>query len=315
MSTTPASPPLLQTPPAQIVDGRIIAEVGTTVWIPIEFFAPNPEQPRKYFDDEELRSTAESYEHRGDVEEAVKVTLRADNTIAFIVDGESRWRAAKLAGLAGLSAYVKPEMHDNDVYLSSAVSNIRRRNFSIIETALAIFEIQQRFDLSETEAGRKLGMKPSQTNYYLKFLDLDGKIQELLMQGKIGAGVAFQLAKFEVKDQRRMLLTIRDAVKENGNKPIHPNQVARILRGTAEKKGIQAKKSSRGREHSTHAQLVGKNLMTKLEQVSPALREFIALDKKEIEKLKNPHFLDILRELTNVTRNIGKAQDRMATLT
>lgn len=312
MSKQQASPPLSKTPPAQIVGGRIIAEVGTTVWIPIEFFVPNPEQPRKWFDDTELQSTAESYEYRGDVEDAVKVVLRDNGTIAFIVDGESRWRAAKIAKLAGLSAYIMAPMSDDEIYLSSAVANIRRRDFSIIEKALAIFEIQVRFNLTQTEAGRRLGYKPQMTTYLLKFLDLDPLVQQLLMQNKIGAGVAFQLAKYKLEDQRKMLKEIKEAVKANGGKPIHPNHVARILRGAAERKGIQLKQSTRGREHSSHAQLVGRNLLTKLESLIPALQEFKDLSKQDLEALRNPHYLDIIQALTNVRNDIDKAQERMS---
>lgn len=315
MSEHLASPPLSKTPPAQIVEGRIIAEVGTTVWVPIEYFLPNPEQPRKWFDPDELQSTAESYEHRGDVEDAVKVVLRKDGAIAFIVDGESRWRAAQIAKLTGLSAYIMAPMSDDEIYLSSAVANIRRRDFSIIEKALAIFEIQQRFGLNQTEAGKRLGYKPATTTYLLKFLDLDEKIQTLLMQGKLGSGVAFQLAKYKIEDQRKMLQTIKDEVKNNGGRPIHPNRVARILRGTAERKGIQPKQASRGRDHSSHAQLVGRNLLAKLEALVPALREFKGLSKKEIEGLRNPHYLDIIRELTNARNGIDKAHEQMASLT
>lgn len=315
MSEQSASSALSRTPPAQIVEGRIIAEVGTTVWIPIEFFVPNLEQPRKWFDPDELQSTAESYEHRGDVEDAVKVVLRNDGTIAFIVDGESRWRAAKIAKLAGLSAYIMAPMSDDEIYLSSAVANIRRRDFSIIEKALAIFEIQQRFGLNQTEAGRRLGYKPATTAYLLKFLELDEPIQNLLMQGKLGSGVAFQLAKYKIEDQRKMLQTIKEEVKNNGGKPIHPNRVARILRGAAEKKGIQPKQASRGRDHYSHAQLVGRNLLTKLETLLPALREFKSLSKKEVEKLRKPHYLDIISGATNARNEIGKMLEQMESLT
>lgn len=312
MSEQPASPPLSKTPPAQIVEGRIIAEVGTTVWIPISFFVPNPEQPRKWFDDNELQSTAESYEHRGDVEDAVKVVLRDNETTAFIVDGESRWRAGKIAKLAGLSAYIMAPMSDDEIYLSSAVANIRRRDFSIIEKALAIFEIQQRFSLNQTEAGKRLGYKPATTSYLLRFLDLDPLIQQLLMQNKIGAGVAFQLAKYKIEDQRKMLREIEKAVEANDGKPIHPNHAARILRSTAEKKGVRAKKSDRGRGHSTHSQLVARNLLSKARQLEDALQEFSTLDQKTIRELTNPHFLDIEQTLGYIVQKSKKELDRLS---
>ncbi len=142
-----------KTPMVTIEDGKLIATVGTTVRIPLEYIVPNPDQPRKYFDPEEQRATAESYKHRGDVEKAIDVVLRKDGTIAFIIDGESRWRSGKLAKLESISCYINPDMDDNEIFLSSAVSNIRRRDFSVIEKALAIFELQQRFTIDENRAG------------------------------------------------------------------------------------------------------------------------------------------------------------------
>lgn len=312
MSESPALSQLSQTPPAQIVDGRIIAEVGTTVWIPIRFFCPNPSQPRRWFDPEELQATAKSYAYRGDVEEPVKVTLRDDGTVALIVDGESRWRAANIASLAGLSAYIKPEMTDNEVYRSSAVSNIRRKNFSVIEQALAVFELQQRFDLDQNAAGEILGMEPPSVTYLMPFLDLHPKIQMLVMQGKLGAGIARQFAKFKVEEQLGYLNGVIEAKKHNGGKPIHPNKVARILRGEMEKRGTKPKQLARGRSHSTHAQLVARNLLTKTGQFADAIKEFGCLNQKTVQDLADPHFLDIENSLQGIVRAIQKQLDRLS---
>ncbi|AKM78742.1 MAG: ParB-like protein partition protein [Candidatus Wolfebacteria bacterium GW2011_GWE1_48_7] len=314
MKQTAVSARLSQTPHATIEDGRIIAEVGSTVWIPIEFFVPNPNQPRKWFDPEELTATAKSYKHLGDVEEAVKVTLRDDGRIALIIDGESRWRAALLpaAGLSGLSAFIKPAMSDDEVYRSSAVANTRRKEFSVIERALTIFEFQQRFNLDQNAAGVELGYEPTAVSYLMPFLDLHEKIQQLVMQNKLGAGVARQLAKFNINDQLRMLKAIKDAVVENGNKPIHPNKVARILRGTAEKKKITPKKATRGRDHSTHAQLVSRNLLNHAKNLLDALREFSQLSQPTIKELENPHFLDIERALLSVTKAARTQIERLS---
>lgn len=157
-----------------------------------------------------------------------------------------------------------------------------------------------------------MGYKPSQTTYLLKFLDLDETIQMHLMKGQIGIGIAYQLANFESSDQRRMLKAIKEEVVQNGNKPIHPNRVARILRNTAEKKGVRPKKSDRGRSHSTHGQLVARNLLSKAKHLEDALREFSALDQKTIRELNNPHFLDIEKALGGVVQKSKKELDRLS---
>jgi ParB family chromosome partitioning protein len=316
MDQTVAAPARIsETPPITITDSRLIADVGTTVWIPLEYIVPNPDQPRKFFDKEELEAMAESYKHRGDVEKALDVILRNDSTIAFIQDGESRWRSAKIAALTGVSCYICPDKSDDEIFLSSSIANIRRKDFTIIEKALAIFQIQQRFKLTEAEAGAQLGYKPSQTIYLLKFLDLDEKVQQLLIEGKLGSATAYQLASYAPEHQELGHIAVKKAVKENGGKPITSQKAARVIRKALEKKGIKPKQRSRGRETSTSAQLVARNLMTHLEKLRPALREFIALPKKDIEKLLNPHYLDIIQEMAGTQKELAKAQEKMATFT
>ena len=224
----------IEVPWAVITDGIIKAEVGTTVRIPLKLIVPNPDQPRKFFDPSELEALALSCKERGDVEKPIDVVLRDNGRNVLIVDGENRYRSVQLGKLKGVSCYIRPPMNDNDVYLSSAIANIRRKDFSIIEIALALHELQQRFKLNQTEAGERLGMKPHQTLYYLRFLNLIEEVQILLMHGKLGAGVALQLAKFSQEHQKLLLQKIKEAVRANGSKPIHPNKIARILRRKAQ---------------------------------------------------------------------------------
>lgn len=291
-------------PWAEIKDGRIIAEVGTTVRIPLGHIVPNKEQPRKFFKPEELEATALSYGHRRDVEKALDVTLRNGNRHALIVDGGSRYFAAQIAKLEGISCYIKPPMTDNEVYLSSAVANIRRRDFSVVEKALAIDEIMTRFSVNQTEAGARLGMTPSQVTYHLKFLNLTEEIHLLLMHEKIGVGIAFQLAKYEQNDQKKMLRAIQDEVKKRDGKPIHPNEAARILRAESGKRNITPQRGSRGRTNVPHAQLVGNHVTQKVEQLTKALKELKELTLADLRTLTNPTAIDLQMDLLTLQRQL-----------
>lgn len=292
-------------PWAEIKDGQIIAEVGTTVRIPLSLIVPNKDQPRKFFDPEELKATALSYEHRGDAEKALDVTLRDENRHVLIVDGGSRYFAAQIAKLEGISCYIKPPMTDNEVYLSSAVANIRRRDFSVVEKALALEEIMERFNLNQTEAGSRLGMAPSQVTYHLKFLNLTAEIHLLLMHEKIGTGIAFQLAKFKQEDQKRMLEAIRAEVKKRDGKAIHPNEAARILRAESGKRNIAPQQGSRGRSSMPHAQLVGRHVTQKVNQLSKALKELKELTLTDLQTLTDPTAIDLETDLLNLQRQLA----------
>ena len=302
----PVAPPG-ETPWATIEDGMIVAEVGTTIRIPIGLIRPNPKQPRKFFDKAELEATALSYKHRKDVEQPIPVTLRDNNRHALIVDGGSRYLAAKIAKLEGLSCYIKPPMTDDEVYLSSAVANIRRKSFSVVEIALALDELMERFGLNQTEAGEKLGMTPFQVSYHLKFLNLTEDIHLRLMRGEIGNGIALQLSAFNQDDQKKMLNLIKEAVKKNAGKPIHPNKVARILRLGGKNLGIAPRRATRGRVHTTHAKLVGNHVIKEIEHVIKAFAELKELTHADLQALRDPSAIDIQMDLFELQRKLAVA--------
>ena len=300
----PVAPPS-ETPWATIENGRIIAEVGTTIRIPMGLIRPNPKQPRKFFDKAELEATALSYNHRRDVEQPIPVTLRDENRHVLIVDGGSRYLAAKIAKLEGLSCYIKPPMTDDEVYLSSAVANIRRKSFSVVEIALALDELMERFGINQTEAGEKLGMTPFQVSYHLKFLNLTEDIHLRLMRGEIGNGIALQLAAFNQDDQKKMFALIKQAVKENDGKAIHPNKVSRILRGGGKKLGISPQQGARGRVHATHAELVGRHVTKEIEHVIKALAELKEISHADLQNLREPSAIDIQADLFDLQKKIA----------
>ncbi len=304
-------------PPIKIVDGKFVADIGTTRRIPLHLIVPNPNQPRKYFDTAEQVATAQSYKHRGDVEKPLDICIRTapeGTDYAFIIDGESRFRAAKLpaAKLSSLSCYIKEDPGDDEIFLSSAISNIRRKDFSVIEKALAIFEIQARFNLSQNAAGELLGYEPSSVAYLMPFLNLHEKIQMAVMEGKLGVGIARQLAKFKPDEQLIYLKKVLEAIKANDNKPIHPNKLARILRGEMERKGTKPNKAGRGRTHSSHGQLVARHLVSCTNQLDEALKEFEELSSETVKELVNPHFLDIERSLQLIVKRANKQLERLS---
>lgn len=304
-----------ETPWAKIETGRIVAEVGTTVKIPIALITPNPKQPRIYFNPTELEATALSYGHRKDVEQPLLVTLRNANRHALIVDGGSRYLAAKIAKLEGLSCYIKPPMTDDEVYRSSAVANIRRKSLSVVEIALALDELMERFKINQAKAGEILGMTPFQVSYHLKFLNLTEDIHLRLMRGEIGNGTALQLAAFNQADQARMFDVIKDAVKKRGGKPIHPNEVARILRQGGSRLGVTPQRSVRGRTHLSHAQLVGNHIIKSTQTILKALAELKGISYPDLQDLREPSAIDIQMELLDLQKKLVIALEQFDRIT
>ena len=99
--------------------------------IHISLINPNAGQPRKYFDKKGLKILAKSFGNRKDVDYPI-IVISISKRRYMIVDGERRYRAAKIAKLEEISCHIRHDIHSNDVYLVSARANICRENMSPI---------------------------------------------------------------------------------------------------------------------------------------------------------------------------------------
>lgn len=147
---------------------------------------PNPDQPRKHFDEESLKELAASIKQYGIVQPLV-VTKQADGYI--IIAGERRWRAAGLAGLDVVPAIVRSheELEQLEIAL---VENVQRVDLSALEQAVSIQKLHQQFSMSFEDIARRLGKAPTTVNNIVRLLQLPDGAKEALTQGKISEGHA-----------------------------------------------------------------------------------------------------------------------------
>ncbi|MDB5160659.1 MAG: hypothetical protein JWO96_39 [Candidatus Saccharibacteria bacterium] len=148
---------------------------------------PNPDQPRREFNEAHLSGLAESVKQHG-VLQPIIVVRYGDNQYR-IVAGERRWRAASTAKLTHIPAIVRSLKELEQVELA-LIENIQRVDLSPLEQALAVLKLQQQFNLTLDQIAHKLGKASSTVSNLTRLLQLPEAAREALRSGKINEGHA-----------------------------------------------------------------------------------------------------------------------------
>jgi ParB family chromosome partitioning protein len=177
--------------------------------LPVELIAPNPQQPRRRFDQEALAALAGSLGERG-VLQPVLVRPRPGGTYELVA-GERRWRAAQIAGLATIPALVRPR--DDAAALEVAlIENMAREDLNPIEEARACAALVEELGLTREEVGRRVGRGRVAVSNLLRLLDLPDETLEFLESGALSEGHGRALLVAKDHGARRRLA--RSAVQE-----------------------------------------------------------------------------------------------------
>ncbi len=187
------------------------APQATTVQeIPVDQIETNPFQPRTEFEEEALSELADSISQHGIIQ---PLTLRklADKQYQLIA-GERRLRAAKLAGLSQLPAYIRTA-NDEQMLEMALIENIQREDLNPVEIALSYQRMIDELGLKQNELGTKVGKKRSTVTNYLRLLKLSPDIQTSLRKGVISMGHGRTLIGIE---QQAVQLRVFDEIVEKG---------------------------------------------------------------------------------------------------
>lgn len=182
---------------------------------------PDKEQPRKNFNEEALRTLADSIERHGVLQPLVvrKVTGNASEAAEkllgekyTIISGERRWRAAKMAGLTEVPVVVK-ELSDTEVAAVMLVENLQREDLNPVELAEGLKRLIEEFGLTQEEAASIVGIsRPALTNS-LRLLSLPDEVLDSLSSGDISAGHARAL--LGLGDNDTILAKLQIVVSKN----------------------------------------------------------------------------------------------------
>lgn len=155
--------------------------------LPLREIEPDPDQPRKTFDDETLAELSASIAEHGLLQ---PIAVRPKPSGGYlIVAGERRWRASRMAGLTEVPVIVK-DVTDEQAMELALVENLQREDLDPVEEAAGIRELMTRCDLTQEQAARKLGKSRSALANSLRLLSLPETVLELLKSGFITIGHA-----------------------------------------------------------------------------------------------------------------------------
>ena len=154
--------------------------------IAVARIAPNPNQPRKAFRDEELASLAASIREQGLLQPLV-VRARGDGYELII--GERRWRAAQLAALDEVPAVVL-DASDRAVVEMALVENVQRADLNPMELAQAFHVLTEEEGMTQDQVGKRVGLERSTVANHLRLLELPGVIQQDLIDQRLTMGHA-----------------------------------------------------------------------------------------------------------------------------
>jgi len=167
--------------------------------LPLEKIAPNPDQPRKHFEQEGLEELAASLRALGLVQ---PITVQALPSGSYqIISGERRWRAAQLAGLKTLPAYIR-STQEGELLELALIENIQREDLNAVEIALAYQKLIEQYDLTQDALSEKVGKKRATIANYLRLLKLPAQVQMALKKREIDQGHARALLGLQQPSQQ-----------------------------------------------------------------------------------------------------------------
>lgn len=172
-----------------------VEEAGTEVSkIDIEKIRPNPFQPRKTFDKENLSSLATSIKRNGVIQPII-VTKMPDG-MYVLVAGERRWRASKMAQLTEIPA-ITVDLKEDKQFEIAIIENIQRENLNALEEAEAYNRLIEKFGHTQEELAEILGKSRSHVTNMLRLLTLPDDVKEMVKSGKLSFGHARTLIGLE----------------------------------------------------------------------------------------------------------------------
>ena len=159
--------------------------------IAISQIEPNPNQPRHEFDEQALKELAMSIREIGII---TPITVRQTESGTYqIIAGERRWRAAQIAGLSTLPAYIKTAK-DDDVMEMALVENIQREDLNAIEIALAYQRLAETTGLTQEKISERVGKSRTSITNYMRLLKLPAPIQMALKNKEMDTPVRCSLS-------------------------------------------------------------------------------------------------------------------------
>ena len=163
------------------------AAAGVTT-LPLREIEPDPDQPRKRFDEAALAELAASIQENG-LLQPIAVRPKPLGAGYLIIAGERRWRAARLAGLDEVPALIK-DVTDEQAAALALIENLQREDLDPIEVAEGCRQLIEKYGLTQETAAKRLGKSRSAVTNSLRLLNLPDDVRAKVSDGSLSAGHA-----------------------------------------------------------------------------------------------------------------------------
>lgn len=256
------------------LDGMMDGETSSNILI--EDIIPNPHQPRKNFDIEQLQELADSIKEHGVITPVIVVM---DDGKYVLIAGERRLRASKMIGLETVPAIIR-EYSEAQMMEIALLENIQREDLTPIEVAFSYKSIIDKLNLTQDQLSKRVGKSRSHVTNMLGLISLPSKVQELVNQGVISMGHARVLSKL---DDEAKIVELAERIK---NEKLSVRDIEVL--GKLESKKVEVKRKDTF-DYSMYQDVLVKTLDTKVTVKKGAITiKFKDLSQLEelIEKIK-----------------------------
>lgn len=158
--------------------------------VEVSKIVPNPNQPRKHFDEEALQELSSSIKLHGVIQPLV--VNKVENDQYMIIAGERRWRASKMAGLEKVPVVIK-NYTEKQIKEISIIENLQREDLNPIEAARAIKQLMEEYNLTQETVSDRIGKSRSSVANTLRLLSLYPDVIKMIEDGKLSSGHARSL--------------------------------------------------------------------------------------------------------------------------
>ncbi len=177
-----------------------VVEAATSMQrIPVGDIETNPKQPRRDFDEQALQELSASIKAH-DLVQPVTVS-QLPNGKFRLISGERRWRAAKMAGLADVPAYIR-QANDQQLLELALLENLQREDLNAMEIALSYKRMMDELNYTQEQVAERMGKERSTVANYIRLLKLPPDIQVAVRKGEISMGHARALINVDTIDKQ-----------------------------------------------------------------------------------------------------------------
>ncbi|MBR3512564.1 MAG: ParB/RepB/Spo0J family partition protein [Clostridia bacterium] len=206
-----------------------VGEEGAVTFLKVTEVEPNKAQARKSFDEESLDELASSIKQYGVIQ---PIVVAKKSNYYEIIAGERRWRASKRAGLDEIPAIIREDDEQKNKEIS-LIENIQREDLNPIEKARGIKVLMDEYDLTQQKVADILGKSRSAIANTVRILNLDSRVIDLALEGKISEGHCKSLMSITDPEQQYEMAKY---IVENGDSVRDIEKKVKVRKKVSKKK-------------------------------------------------------------------------------